>query len=887
MIENSSQQRQRNSAAVGLSSEEAAKRLRKYGENQLAAGKKRSRCRIFANQFKDLLVLILLAATVISLFLGQVYDALTIMIIVVINALLGYIQENRTEKTLEELEKMTAPSAKVYRDGELRVIPAAHIVPGDVFEIEAGDRIPCEGFVTEQKSLLCDEAILTGETVPVSKEEKGAREKLKGLNLPYVVYMGTTVSKGAARCEAFATGKDTQMGAVSNMLEDITAEETPLKKKLGELGKILALICGAVCVIVFAAGLLRGEPFFTMFMTSITIAIAAIPEGLPATVTIALALAIRRMLKRNALVKRLHSVETLGCAEVICSDKTGTITENKMTVTDICTYGREYSVSGTGYKIAGEIEPKFKNRTSRNDPALSELLKCGVLCSGSAISRRVRAESSRERKKIGEYEVVGDPTEIAVLVAAAKGGITAGELSKSYRRTDEIPFDSETRTMSVTVSGNGETAVYSKGAIDVLLSRCTKVLVPETGAKAPLTQYIRDKISDKANELCENALRVLAFSVKKQGEDETFLGFVGMIDKPRPEAKKAIQACISANIKVVMITGDHKLTACAVAKQAGLMHDGDLCLTGEELEKMTDEQLDKAVLKTAVFARVNPADKLRIVRSFKRNGLVTAMTGDGVNDAPAVKEADIGVSMGTTGTDVTKQAADLILLDDNFATLVCAVEQGRNIYSNIRKLVRYLISCNIGEVVTMFFSIVMGFPMVLLPTQILLVNLVTDGLPAISLGLEPTDPDVMRKKPRKSTDSFFSDGLLTKIIFRGMFIGLATLGCFVSVLKATEGFEAAARTAALVTLVMSQLIHVFECRSEEKSLFRINPFKNPWLVAAASISAAVMFACIYIPPLQAVFSTVALSGELLLKALMYAAAVPVGASLLGLFKTNK
>lgn len=864
-------------AQTGLSSEEASKRLAINGYNELAKEKKINPAKIFVGQFKDIMVVILLVSTVISVFLGEIYDAVTIIFIVLLDAILGFIQEFRTEKTLEALENMTAPTARVYRDGKIKEIKASEIVCDDVFELETGDRVPCDAVILEARGLFCDESILTGEAVPVEKVKALPKADTEGLNHNYIAYMGTVITKGNAQCKTFATGMDTQMGKVSGMLDEIDYGQTPLQKKLAELGKIVALICIGVCIVVFIAGVLRGEPVFDMLMTGITIAIAAIPEGLPATVTIALALAVRRMLKQNALVHKLHSVETLGCASVICSDKTGTITENRMCVSKLFCNLEDYDVLGTGYRISGEIQHNRTKIDVATDECVSELLKCSVLCNNAHISKYSGTERNYKASIArGEWVAVGDPTETALLVASSKGGITAEKLSSQYRRIDEIPFDSETKCMTVTCVSGGEKVHYTKGAVDVILDRCFFIMTSH--GIVPLNSYLKDDIIRKNNSFASSALRVLAFARTDVNTGKlVFLGLIGMIDPPRAEAKKAIKKCSKAHIKTVMITGDHKLTACAVAKEAGILKDNSKALTGAELNLISDDELDDIIEDVAVFARVNPSDKLRIVRAFKRKGHIVAMTGDGVNDAPAVKEADIGVSMGITGTDVTKQAADLILLDDNFATLVSAVEQGRTIYSNIRKFVRYLLSCNIGEVITMFVGILMGFPMVLLPTQILLVNLLTDGLPAVALGLEPMEKETMEKPPRKATDGFFSGGLLTRVFFRGILIGFCTLGCFVCMLRLGYTVNVA-RTGALVTLVVSQLVHVFECKNEKRTIFTVNYFSNPYLLLSVLISLIVIICSVYLPVFQVIFSTVPLTAKQLLIALGFSVAVPFIAS---------
>lgn len=872
---------------MGLTEKEAAARLKKDGLNVLEDKKKTSAAKIFIGQFRDVMVMILLAATVVSVLLGEVSDAVTIILIVLLNAILGFIQEYRTEHTLEALKSMSAPTAKCYRDGKLVQIAAERLVTGDVIELEAGDRIPADCVILSSAGLFTDESILTGESESAAKNAENINDIDNSINKPNIIYCGTSAVKGTCRGKVIATAKNTQMGKISELLADIDKELTPLQKRLAELGKIVAVICLFVCIAVFAAGVLRGEDIFEMLMTGITIAIAAIPEGLPATVTIALALAVNRMLKQKALVNKLHSVETLGCASVICSDKTGTITENKMTVTELATADSEYFFSGSGYKISGEVTKGTDNIAvnPKTEKAMTEALKCGVLCSTAAISSN-KAGMSRRRGSLrgkGEWNVTGDPTEIALLVAAAKAGITKDVLEQYSRRLKEFPFDSETRFMAVQCRESAEKRLYFKGAEEVILPRCSQYISSEGEIKT-LTSDIRKEISRKALEMSDKALRVLAlaYCVSETFDPERgnliFLGLSGMLDPPREEARTAIRKCAAASVKTVMITGDHKNTAVAVAKKAGLMRNGR-ALTGAELDRMTDNQLDDCIDECTVFARVEPVHKLRIVRSFKRKGEIVTMTGDGVNDAPAIKEADVGVAMGITGTDVTKQAADVVLLDDNLATLVNAVEQGRCVYSNIRKFVRYLLACNIGEVLTMFLGILMGMPIVLLPVQILLVNLVTDGLPAIALGLEPPESDIMSRPPRKSTEGFFAGGLMWKIVFRGILIGLSTLASFTSIMH-MGGDIKACRTAALITLVVSQLIHVFECKSETKSIFRINIFSNMKLIMAVLASFAALAAAIAVPQLRGVFETVMLTGEQLFAAIGFSIVIPVFSGLL-------
>lgn len=876
---------------MGLTEKDAASRLKTEGRNVLEEKKRTGPVKIFIGQFKDVMVMILLAATVVSVLLGEISDAVTIILIVLLNAILGFIQEYRTEHTLEALRSMTAPTAKCYRDGRLREIEAELLVPDDVIELEAGDRIPADCVILEAAGFFSDESILTGESEAVAKRTGNTSDIDNSLNKANIVYCGTSAVRGTCRAKVIATGKSTQMGRISELIADIDKEMTPLQKRLAELGKVVAVICLIVCIAVFAAGVLRGENVFDMLMTGITIAIAAIPEGLPATVTIALALAVSRMLKQKALVNKLHSVETLGCASVICSDKTGTITENRMTVTELATADTRYYFSGMGYRVSGDVTRGDENTAVNplTEKSLTAALQCGVLCSDAVISGGENADKRRRGalRGSGEWKVTGDPTEAALLIAAAKAGIMRDSLEKESRRLKEYPFDSETRFMAVHCAERNEKRMYFKGAEEVIMPRCTKYMTP-TGEIRPLTASLRSEISRCVIDMSDRALRVLALaycvsdSFAPDRGDLVFLGLTGMLDPPREEAKAAIRKCAAASVKTVMITGDHKNTAVAVAKKAGLLKGGK-AMTGAELDRLSDEELDRVIGKYTVFARVEPVHKLRIVRSFKRRGEIVTMTGDGVNDAPAIKEADVGVAMGVTGTDVTKQAADVILLDDNLATLVNAVEQGRCVYANIRKFVRYLLSCNIGEVLTMFGGIVMGMPIVLLPAQILLVNLVTDGLPAIALGLEPPEKDIMNRPPRRSDEGFFSGGLMWKIIFRGIFIGLSTLASFSLVMRFGGSLEAG-RTAALITLVMSQLIHVFECRSERRSLFRISPFGNVKLLLAVLVSFAALAAAVAVPPLREVFNTVMPEPKHLLTALGLSAAVPV---LSGLFSGTK
>ena len=861
----------------GLTTKAARERLKQDGENELAAAAKLHPLRMFLGQFRDVMVLILLAATGVSAFLGEISDAVTIILIVLLNAILGFLQEYRTEQTLESLRSLTAPTATVCRDGKWQTIPARELVCGDCIRLEAGDNVPADSALVRADGLSVNESILTGESEAVSKQSGDPADTRNDLHKKNVVYAGTAVLHGSAEAVVIATGTRTQMGQISAMLQEVKQDLTPLQKRLAGLGKV---VCGAV----FLAGVLRGEPVFDMLMTGITIAIAAIPEGLPATVTIALALAVSRMMKRNALVNRLHSVETLGCASVICSDKTGTITENRMTVTAVRVGGESFSVTGTGLQKAGAIQQDGRNVNPLSKPALKELLICGALCCTAEIhspQESARRDRSARTDK-GSWSATGDPTEVALLVAAEKGGVSRQELLRSHPVLRSEPFDSETRRMSVTVTQGAGTCTYWKGAADAILPLCGFQM--RDGKTVPFSESDRAAVRRSVTELSDQALRVLAFARQEDGAC-VFLGLAGMLDPPRESARTAIRTCARANIRTVMITGDHKNTAAAIAKQAGLLR-GKKAMTGDELDALSDAQLDACLDQYTVFARVNPAHKLRLVRAYRRRGEIVAMTGDGVNDAPAIKEADVGVAMGKSGTDVARQAADVVLTDDNLATLVDAVEQGRCVYANIRKFVRYLLSCNIGEVLTMFLGILMGMPVVLLPTQLLLVNLVTDGLPAIALGLEPPEPEAMQKPPRKPDESFFSDGLMGRIFFRGILIGICTLGAFSTVIR-TGGTLEAARTAALCTLILSQLVHVFECKSERRTLFSMPYGNNLWLIGAVAVSLAVLAAAVVFPMLRVIFSTVMLTRPQLYIALGFSLAVPLCSSVAGLFRRKK
>lgn len=837
----------------GLSDREAEKLLEKHGENVLSSEKRDSAAKIFASQFKDLLTLILLGAAAVSVFMGEFIDAFTIMAIVFINAVIGFSQEYKTERTLENLKKLASPKAAVFRNGRKTEIPASKIVPGDVVFLKAGDKVPADGKILSAASMAADESMLTGESLPVEKrifsggESSGIREDM--------VYMGTSVTSGHGEFLVTETGMETQMGKIAGMLKETKNEQTPLQQKLAVLSKYIAAGCLLICFIVTVTGILRGEPAFDMFLLGLSLSVAAIPEGLTAVITISLGLAVGRMLKKNALIRKLHSVETLGCANVICSDKTGTLTENRMTVTEI-------------FLPSGEVfHPE-------DFPGQKEKLRFPLLAAGICNN----AEAN------GAQKISGEPTEAALLKTVLDCGIPFSD----FVRRDEIPFDSARKLMSVSAKDkNGRHFVFSKGAPDVLLPLCREKLCK--GEHLSISAGDRELFKKQLSAMAANALRVIAVAYKEDSAEKIsednlcFLGFFGMIDPPRKGAAESVLKCRRAGIRTVMITGDHPETAFAIAKNLHIASQKSEVITGAELDRLSDADFSKIVEHRNVFARVTPAHKLKIVRFLKKNGNIAAMTGDGVNDAPAVKEADIGVSMGKNGTDVTREASGIVLLDDDFSTLVSAAEEGRIIYGNIRKFIRYLLSCNIGEVVTMFFGMLMGMPVVLLPIQILMVNLVTDGIPAIALSFDPPQDDVMLEKPRKRDESVFSNGLGFKIIVRGILLGLSVLGAFGSVLGFTKNVDFA-RTAAFLALVFTQLIHVFECKSENRSLFKINLFNNMKLIFAVLSSAAIVLSTVYVPALNPIFKTVPLDLKSVLTVLGFSFAVPVVSGIIGIFK---
>ena len=812
----------------GLTSSEAQKGLEKYGPNEIMQKKKISPIKIFLAQFNDFMVWVLIGATIISGFMGDIADAVTISIIVVINAFLGFIQEFKTEKSLDALKSLAAPTCKVLRDGNIKIVNASEVTIGDVIILETGDRVPADGAIIECNNLMVDESLLTGESVGVNKGLIGNSSN---------IFMGTTVLKGKGSFRVTQVGMGTKMGEIADDLQNIEDEKSPLRERLDSLGKILVVLCIIVCVLVTVLGVLRGNDLGEMFLLGVSLAVAAIPEGLAAIVTVSLALGVSRMLKRKALVRKLPAVETLGCTSVICSDKTGTLTQNKMTV-------KEVFMNGKIYKIDEEKLPEN-----------NALMKSFVYCNDC---------NYNFSKENIEEALYGDPTETALIKLYFNDVNLLKNKVASIDRVFDIPFDSIRKMMSVIVKENGKEICYVKGAPERLINKCTHIY--EDGTIKPLTHQKKTQILDSVENMSNRALRCIGGAYKENNltrDEKTlennliFLGIAGIIDPPRPEVKEAVKKCRLAGIRPVMITGDHKNTAYAIGKDLNIVTSKDQVITGEELEKINDEELKEKVKNIRIFARVTPKHKLRIVRAFKQTGNIVAMTGDGVNDAPAIKEADIGIAMGISGTDVTKEASAMILMDDNFSTIVSAVEEGRTIYDNIRKFIRYLLSCNLGEVLTMFLASLFYLPTPMLPIQILFVNLATDGLPAIALGVDPADKDIMNQQPRDKKEGVFARGLTEKILVRGCLIGICTLLSFIGGMYYGMSLETC-RTMALATLVMSQLFHVFECRSERHSIFEIKLFSNPYLVLAVLSSVIMLLSIIYVPFLRQIFHTTAL-----------------------------
>lgn len=845
----------------GLTKEEVDKRLERYGPNALKEEPPRSILAMFIDQLKETLIIILIIAAIVSGALGEWIDSIVIMIIVVLNAILGVFQENKAEQALKALKEMTKAHVKVLREGHVTQINVEDLVPGDVVLLEAGDSVPADGRLVEVASLMVNEAALTGESVPVEKNiEPILQKEVPIADQSNMVFMGTYITGGRAKAVITGTGTETELGKIAEMLHAAPPDPTPLQKQLASLGKTLGIAAGLIVAVVFLTGIWRGEEVLGMFMTAVALAVAAIPEGLPTVVTIVLALGVTRMSKRNAVIRRMPAVETLGVASFICSDKTGTLTKNEMTVTDIYLPGRDFKVTGTGYEPEGEFLAAEDEKISPVDyPDLELMLK------GAALNTDARLEHQEKG-----YQVIGDPTEGALVVAARKGGIAKEAIEKQHPRLGEIPFDSGRKMMTTFHQLPGNIFSFTKGAPDVLLARCQ--YIHREGSSQAMSEEEREELLAVNSRFASKGQRVLALAYRvwpelpKELKSETverdlvFLGYFVMIDPPRPEAKEAVAVSHTAGIRTVMITGDHRDTALAIAKELGIWQEGNDSLTGLELARLSDEELRQKVMATTVYARVSPEDKLRIVDALKANEQVVAMTGDGVNDAPALKRADIGAAMGITGTEVSKEAADMVLLDDNFATIVNAVEEGRTIYSNIRKSIYYLLSCNVGEIIAIFGAILLGLGSPLTPIQILWMNLVTDGLPALALGVEPPEKDIMNRPPRDSREGVFAGGMGFNILFQGAIIGLLTLSAYWLTLSWGRS-QVEAQTIAFLTIALSQLVHSFNARSLEHSIFTLGFNTNRYLVFAFSTSLLLQLAVVLLPFLQGIFDTTLLQSQ--------------------------
>ena len=821
---------------IGLTKEKVEEAKLKYGDNAIEEGNRKSFASLLVEQFKNFLIIVLMVAAIISGMLGEVSDAILILIIVVVNAIIGAIQENKAEDAMEALKKLTIPESKVIRNNEQKIIPSIELVPGDLVLLDAGDYVPADGRLIEVANLQIQEAALTGESVPVEK----ALIQIDQEDTPLgdrrnSVYQGGLVTYGRGRFIVTETGMKTEIGKIASMLQNTKKQLTPLQRSLDELGKILAIGALIACAVVFGVGLIRGGDPLLLFMTAVSLAVAAIPEGLPAIVTVVLAMGTQRLIAKHAIIRKLPAVETLGCASVICSDKTGTLTQNKMTIKKV------YTINGID--DADQIKNNGFTETE------SYLVRIGQLCNDSTINN-----------KGDEVIEIGDPTEVAMIAYANKLGFSKEETLAQTPRIGEIPFDSERKLMTTVHKVEDAFESYTKGAPDVLLKRC-KFYMDGNEIK-PLDDQAIDKINQANNLLSDDAYRVLGFGFQKYAsnpeiEMETlennliFVGLMGMIDPPREEVKPSILECRTAGIHTVMITGDHKNTAVAIAKNLGIFQENSIALTGQELDKLSDEELNEQIKNIAVFARVSPENKVRIVEAWQSQGAVVSMTGDGVNDAPALKKANIGCAMGITGTDVSKQAADIILTDDNFSTIVSAVKEGRNIYENIKKAVHFLLSCNIAEILILFIATLIGWPQPLLPVHILWINLVTDSLPALALGVEKNDDDIMENTPRHPKESIFAKGLGFRIIFQGVILSILTLGIFYY--GYTHYDVDVARTMTFMVLGLSQLTHVLNVRSENNSVFSSKFFTNKYLWGAIAISMLLQLAVILIPAAHGIF----------------------------------
>ena len=875
----------------GLTTEEVNTRKEKYGLNELATKKKKSTFVKFLEQFKDFMIIVLIISAVISGIVGVkqeglsgMTDTIIILVVIIANAIIGVLQENKAEKSLEALQKLSSHVAKVMRNGKLLTIPSRELVPGDVVILETGDYVPADLRIIEAVNLKAQESALTGESVPVEKMAARIEDEKVGIgDRINMLFASSLITYGRGKAIVVETGMNTEVGKIANIINSAEEGETPLQTKLNKLGKTLGIVALIICFVIFGIGLLYGKDVIEMFLTAVSLAVAAIPEGLPAVSTIVLAIGVQRMVKKNAIVKKLPAVETLGSATVICSDKTGTLTQNKMTVEKIYYDNKVFEVKD------------FKRDLGDED--LNKLIYASMLCNDTKIT-----ESDK---------LAGDPTETALVDLGFKLDYE-GTVYGQYPRVQEIPFDSDRKLMTTVNETNGKYIVYTKGGVDELLARCTKYIV-NGEIKDDLKEF-KERIKEVNNEMASSALRVLAMAYKELDHKPTneemssmesdliYIGMVGMIDPPRLEVKDAVAKCKKAGIKTVMITGDHKATAIAIAKTLGILENEDEAITGLELEEMSQEELEKNVRKYSVYARVSPEHKVRIVKAWQANGEIVAMTGDGVNDAPSLKIADIGCAMGVVGTDVAKEAADVILTDDNFATVVSAVEEGRRIYDNILKAIQFLLSSNIGEIVTLFvailitpwlsnkFGIDINLIQTLLPIHLLWINLVTDSLPALALAVDPAEADVMERKPLKHKGGVFTKGMTWRVIYQGIMIGFITLAAFVLGLstpnRTPEEKVMIGQTMAFYVLALSELVHIFNIRNNHKSIFKSNPFNNGKLILAQIVSASLMFIILFTSHLREIFSITLLPKEHIFEIILLVFSPIVIVELFKLLKIN-
>ena len=827
---------------IGLSTDEAKKRRIEYGLNKLNQKKKESLFIKFIKQFNDFMIIILIIASIISLVLAKMegtndyIDSIIIIAIVIFNAILGLIQESKAEKSIEALQKMSSPTAKVKRDEKIIEVSSEEIVPGDIVILEAGKFVPADCRLINSYNLKIEEAALTGENIPVEKDAKKILKKDIAMgDMVNFAFATTIVIGGHAEAVVTETGMNTRVGRIANMIINDESPETPIQKKLGEVGKNLGIICLGICFLIFIIGIFKKIEIKEMFMTSVGLAVAAIPEGLPAIVTIVLSIGVTKMAKKNAIIRKLPAVETLGSSSVICSDKTGTLTQNKMTVVNLS-------------NINGEIQNQYDKNF---------LLELGSMCTDVTLGIR---NQTNEKYNLGEiYIADGEPTEKAIVQKALDSNINKEKLYREYERITDIPFSSERKLMTTIHKTEDVYRIITKGAPDVLINKCNRYYF--NGTELNLDNNNKNKVKIINEEMAQKALRVLAVGYKDVKElpeqldvnienNLTFVGLIGMIDPPREGVKESIKICKNAGIKTVMITGDHIITAKAIARELGILYGKDLAITGKELDNISDKELEKNIMRYSVFARVSPEHKVRIVNAYRKAGNVVAMTGDGVNDAPALKNADIGIAMGQNGTDVAKNASDMILTDDNFVTIVSAVKEGRNIYDNIKKAIHFLIATNVGEIVTIFFGLLLGLESPLLAIQLLWINLVTDSIPAIALGLERPEIDIMDKKPKNPKKGIFADGLWGNIFVEGMMIGILTLLAF-SIGNNKYGLEIA-RTMAFVCLGMLELVHSFNIKSD-KSIFKVGIFENRFLIGAFLLGTILQCGIVFVPMFTKIF----------------------------------